>query len=166
MQVNKKLSDKQVKYFKFFILYLCLFFYQSFTLVNIYLPPFLGFISISMLIHKYKKEKDIEIKDGFIWYFSVFFLILIEQIHGFYLFSSAIVFIFTNYILRDILLRQVKSRFLLIILFVSFQYLGTFLLSNFFFGFNDKEFLNFGFLYIYYIFLESVFATLFLERVK
>jgi hypothetical protein len=166
LQVSKKFSAKQIKYFKFFILYSCLFFYQSLTLVNLYLPPFLGFVAVSMLIHKYKKEKDIEVKDGFNWYFSVFFLILIEQIHNFYLFSSAIIFILSNYILRDLFLRQVKSRFLLIVLFVSSQYFGTFLLSNFFFGFNNKDFLNFGFLYIYYIFLESVLATLFLERVK
>lgn len=164
--MQKSKFHSELEFLKFCFLSLFFFFYQTLTLINIYFPPFLGFLSLRMLIHKYKKEKDIEIKDNFSWYFSVIFLIIIEQIHNFYLFSSALSFIFINYILRDILLGKIKSRFLLIFVFIFVEYFGTFFITNIYLNFTKQELLTFGFFYLYYIFFEALFASLFLERIR
>lgn len=162
--MQKSKFHSEIEFLKFSFLYLFFFFYQTLSLVNIYFPPFLGFFSLKMLIHKYKKEKDIEIKDNFSWYFSIIFLIIIEQIHNFYLFSSALSFIFINYILRDILLGKIKSRFLLILIFIFVEYFATFFITNIYLSFNKQELLTFGLLYFYYIFFEALFALVFIER--
>ncbi|VEJ53508.1 integral membrane protein [Campylobacter insulaenigrae] len=73
--------------------YFSLIFYQMLSSVYYWFPPLFGVFFCYMIILLKEKEKTLNSLD-FRWYFSLFYILLIDIIHGFYIFSSWIAFLF------------------------------------------------------------------------
>lgn len=136
-----------------------LFLYQLLSSVFSTLPPLLGlFFTYAVVKHW---EKDRSYKDYSIgWYIAICYLFLIEQIHGFELFSVAISFGIFYYFLFDTLVENIKFRDLSLMISVLYGYLATFFVSNFLSYLKDESYLNFGFEYVTFIFIEATLSLL------
>lgn len=158
MQRNS--SNLQFISFAFFTFWLII--YQIITSLHQFLPPLIGVFFVNLIVLNY--EHDTKFKDlDYRWYFSIFYMVLAEQIHGFRLFSSVAVFFIFYFFIFEWLLKTVKFRNFSIVLYVVMAYVGTFLMSNFISYISQSEYMQFGHEYILYLIIESIIA-IFLYR--
>lgn len=126
----RKRRASELKILKLFLIVAFLFSYQAATTV-ISLPPLLGIFFVYLIYLNLRREKRI-LNNEYELYFCIFYLIFIEQTHGFTLFSSLIGCIFFYYFISDYLLVSLKSRVLLVGSFVISGYVMTYLVSALF----------------------------------
>lgn len=159
-------NSTDIQLLKSFFWVALLFVYQASTTVFIWAPPLIGLFFAYMIILTMEKQKRL-LKYDIRWYFSIVYIIFVEQVHGFALFSTILAFIVFYYFICDWLVVTFKSRAVLLIFFVSNGYLGTYLISSLLLYIKNLPILNFGYEYFVYTALESALAiVLFKERVK
>ncbi|AQW81665.1 hypothetical protein [Campylobacter pinnipediorum] len=145
---------------------LLLFAYEMLTTILVYLPPLFGIFFTYMVIEYARKQQRTYIEFGFGWYLSIAFLLFAEQVHGFYIFSTIITFFIFFYFIVDWLFSTMKYRNLILIIFVTSGYIGTYLVNNAINYIQNNDFLYLDIEYIIYIVIESFVAIiLFRERI-
>ncbi len=141
---------------------LALFAYEIATARFGYLPPLLGAIFVYLIASYLHFQKSYErLKTD--WYVAWAAMIFTEQIHGFYLFSSAIAFLLFYYFIADKLCVSVKSRGLLILIYVCGAYACTLGVNNLMAYVKNDEILGVGAEYALYILLEAAIMSLFFK---
>lgn len=141
--MNSKLSLRFVVF---------MFFYQIFTTIFMYLPPLLGvvFCAIVLNINKETRENKNDVYLGFLY------LVFIETLHNFYLFSSVFGFFIFYYNFANWLKTSFKFQYLLLVLLVVCGYVLTIIVNLFLsYAFNE-DFMSFDFIYVYYMLIESI----------
>lgn len=153
----------ELKFLKIFLFVVFLFAYQGATTVTA-LPPLLGVFFTYLIYLNLRREKRLLVNE-YELYFCIFYLIFIEQTHGFALFSSLLGCIFFYYFMFDYLSVTLKSRILLIGSFTIYAYLFTFAASLLLGYAGDFQTPGFGYEMAIYAAIEAVIAIiLFKER--
>lgn len=133
-----------------------MFFYQIFTTIFMFLPPLLGVIFCAIVLNIDKDNKnDI--------YLAFIYLVFIESLHNFYIFSSIFGFFIFYYNFASWLKSSFKFQYILLVLLVACGYFFTLFVNIFLsYVFND-EFISLDLIYFYYIFIESVICIVFFK---
>lgn len=159
----QKIRISELKIIRLFLAIFLLFAYQAMATIS-HLPPLLGVFFVYLIDLNLRREKRI-LNNEYELYFCIFYLILIEQTHGFTLFSSILGCMFFYYFFSDYLLVTLKSRILLIASFVVSGYIATFVVSFLFGYIGSFETVRFSEEILSYIAIEAVIAiVLFKER--
>jgi hypothetical protein len=134
---------------------LLLIIYQVFTGVYSFLSPLVGvfFVHIS---NRFKYGT-------FDVYLAFLYLCFFELIHGFYLFSSAFLFIIFYYLIKPKIASAFESETWTIAISVIIAYVGLYVVNIFFSYLFDRPIFGFGYIYIFYISIDIVLANLLLR---
>lgn len=145
--------------------FFCIFllFYESASAVFWFIPPLLGVFFSYLIIEKEKSLKELDELD-FNWYFTVFFLIFIEQIHGFEIFSSFLAYLIFYYVFNESFVLNLKGKESLFFIHSFAAYFGTFLLSNLILYIQNLPLLRFSNEYWYYIIFEGMFSLIYFRK--
>lgn len=154
MQRNR--SD--IQNIKFFVFYFTALIYEIFTGVSMFLPPFIGVVFCYLTIHKYKRNQILH-NLGYRWYLSLFFLVFVEQINGFELFSSVIAFFVFFYVFVEYFILNIKSKQILFFILVICAYISIFSVSNLISYIENENLLSFTYEYILYIVIDTVITS-------
>jgi hypothetical protein len=84
-------------------------------------------------------------------------------IHGFYLFSTAFLFIIFYYLIKPKIASAFESETWTIAISVIIAYVGLYVVNIFFSYLLDRPVFGFGYIYIYYISIDIVLANLLLR---
>ena len=136
-----------------------LFAYLILTSMNQNLPPLMGVFFVNLIVLRFENENKFK-SYGTLYYLSILYLFVAEQIHGFHLFSVAITFIIFYLFIFEISVKFIKFRNLLIVFYVIIGYVGVFLVSNTVSYIKKSGYLVFGNEYFLYIFVEILIALL------
>ncbi len=135
--------------------YFLLIFYQILSSVYYWLPPLFGVFFCYMIILLKEKEKTLNALD-FRWYFSLFYILLIDIIHGFYIFSSWIAFFVFYHIFVDWFQSKLKLGRYLLVIFTLCAYIFLYVFDVFLAYLDNQPILTFGFEYIWFCILEAL----------
>ncbi len=162
---NMRRNSSNLRYLGNFLGIIALFAYEVATTMYSVLPPLIG-VFFTYLIFEYSKKRKRYTEFDFGWYLSIAFLIFAEQIHGFYIFSSIVAFFIFFYFMVDWLFATFKSRLLLLAVFVSAGYVGTYAVSSLMSYIQNSTMLYFGSEYLVFISVEFLISiVLFKERI-
>ncbi|MCR6576290.1 hypothetical protein [Campylobacter insulaenigrae] len=135
--------------------YFSLIFYQMLSSVYYWFPPLFGVFFCYMIILLKEKEKTLNSLD-FRWYFSLFYILLIDIIHGFYIFSSWIAFFVFYHVFVDWFQSKLKLGRYLLVIFTLCAYLFLYVLDIFLAYLDNQQILSFGFEYVWFFVLEAL----------
>ena len=137
------------------IIVLCL--YQVLSASFVYLPPLMGIIFVLATLEAREEyfQKSL--------YFLLPYSVLIEAIHGFFIFSTAVVFIVFYSLYAKKLVLALKLANLIFFVLVLITYLGTYCFSILLSYALNLHIMTFGDFYLYYIAVETVFCMIFLR---
>ncbi|MDR3345862.1 MAG: hypothetical protein LBS73_01670 [Campylobacteraceae bacterium] len=143
------------RHLKLTFLALFLFTYQIFAGVYAFLSPLAGFFFV-YIVKNFKKE-DMEI------YLAFLYLCFFELNQGFYLFSMVFLFVIFYYLIKPRLVSMFESEAWIISITVISAYVGLYAVNLFFAYFLNQPFSRFSVVYIFYILIDIVLASLFLR---
>ncbi|OCX42536.1 hypothetical protein A7X81_04355 [Campylobacter ornithocola] len=141
--------------FSYLFFYLSLIFYQVLSSVYYWLPPLFGVLFCYMIVLLKEKERTLN-KLDFRWYFSLFYLLLIDIIHGFYLFSSWIAFFIFYHFFVDWFKGKLKLGHYLLVIFTFCAYIFIYLFDVFLAYLDNNEILKFGIEYLWFFIVEAL----------
>lgn len=133
-----------------------MFFYQIITTLSMYFPPLLGVIFCAIVLNMDKENKNNI-------YLAFVYLVFIESLHNFYIFSSLFGFFIFYYNFATWLKTSFKFEYLLLVILVSCGYLFTLIVNLFLSYVFNESFVEINAIYIYYIFIESLIAIVFFK---
>ncbi|TXE81559.1 hypothetical protein FPD46_04515 [Campylobacter peloridis] len=152
--------------FSYLFFYLSLIFYQVLSSVYYWLPPLFGIFFCYMIILLKEKEKTLN-KLDFRWYFSLFYILFIDIIHGFYLFSSWIAFFVFYHVFADWFSNKLKFGDYLLMVYTLCAYIFIYIFDVFLAYLDNSAIIKFGIEYLWFIAFEAVFGfIIFKGRVK
>ncbi|MCR8706154.1 hypothetical protein [Campylobacter sp. W0066.2] len=108
-----------------------------------------------MIVLLKEKERTLN-KLDFRWYFSLFYLLLIDVIHGFYLFSSWIAFFIFYHFFVDWFKSKLKLGHYLLVVFTLCAYIFIYLFDVFLAYLDNNEILKFGIEYLWFFAVEAL----------
>lgn len=141
--------------FSYLFFYLSLIFYQVLSSVYYWMPPLFGVFFCYMIVLLKEKERTLN-KLDFRWYFSLFYLLLIDVIHGFYLFSSWIAFFIFYHFFVDWFKSKLKLGHYLFVIFTFCAYIFIYLFDVFLAYLDNNEILKFGIEYLWFFTVEAL----------
>ncbi|AJD03222.1 putative membrane protein [Campylobacter lari] len=141
--------------FSYLFFYLSLIFYQVLSSVYYWMPPLFGVFFCYMIVLLKEKERTLN-KLDFRWYFSLFYLLLIDVIHGFYLFSSWIAFFIFYHFFVDWFKSKLKLGHYLLVIFTFCAYIFIYLFDVFLAYLDNNEILKFGIEYLWFFTVEAL----------
>ncbi|MCV3451276.1 hypothetical protein L8W58_06740 [Campylobacter lari] len=141
--------------FSYLFFYLSLIFYQVLSSVYYWMPPLFGVFFCYMIVLLKEKERTLD-KLDFRWYFSLFYLLLIDVIHGFYLFSSWIAFFIFYHFFVDWFKSKLKLGHYLLVIFTFCAYIFIYLFDVFLAYLDNNEILKFGIEYLWFFTVEAL----------
>ncbi|XMD94269.1 putative membrane protein [Campylobacter lari] len=141
--------------FSYLFFYLTLVFYQVLSSVYYWIPPLFGVFFCYMIVLLKEKERTLN-KLDFRWYFSLFYLLLIDVIHGFYLFSSWIAFFIFYHFFVDWFKSKLKLGRYLLVIFTFCAYIFIYLFDVFLAYLDNNEVLKFGIEYLWFFTVEAL----------
>ncbi|AKJ53456.1 membrane protein [Campylobacter lari] len=141
--------------FSYLFFYLSLIFYQVLSSVYYWMPPLFGVFFCYMIVLLKEKERTLN-KLDFRWYFSLFYLLLIDVIHGFYLFSSWIAFFIFYHFFVDWFKSKLKLGHYLLVIFTLCAYIFIYLFDVFLAYLDNNEILKFGIEYLWFFTVEAL----------
>ncbi|EAJ6176885.1 TPA: hypothetical protein R1720_001385 [Campylobacter lari] len=141
--------------FSYLFFYLSLIFYQVLSSVYYWMPPLFGVFFCYMIVLLKEKERTLS-KLDFRWYFSLFYLLLIDIIHGFYLFSSWIAFCVFYHLFVDWFKSKLKLGHYLLVIFTFCAYIFIYLFDVFLAYLDNNEILKFGIEYLWFFAVEAL----------
>ncbi|EAK0822722.1 TPA: hypothetical protein R1698_001446 [Campylobacter lari] len=141
--------------FSYLFFYLSLIFYQILSSVYYWIPPLFGVFFCYMIVLLKEKERTLN-KLDFRWYFSLFYLLLIDVIHGFYLFSSWIAFFIFYHFFVDWFKSKLKLGHYLLVVFTLCAYIFIYLFDVFLAYLDNNEILKFGIEYLWFFVVEAL----------
>ncbi|MCV3374346.1 hypothetical protein L8V80_05330 [Campylobacter lari] len=141
--------------FSYLFFYLSLIFYQVLSSVYYWIPPLFGVFFCYMIVLLKEKERTLN-KLDFRWYFSLFYLLLIDVIHGFYLFSSWIAFFIFYHFFVDWFKSKLKLGHYLLVIFTFCAYIFIYLFDVFLAYLDNNEILKFGIEYLWFFTVEAL----------
>lgn len=141
--------------FSYLFFYLTLIFYQVLSSVYYWMPPLFGVFFCYMIVLLKEKERTLN-KLDFRWYFSLFYLLLIDIIHGFYLFSSWIAFFIFYHFFVDWFKSKLKLGRYLLVIFTLCAYVFIYLFDVFLAYLDNSEILKFGIEYLWFFTVEAL----------
>lgn len=141
--------------FSYLFFYLSLIFYQVLSSVYYWIPPLFGVFFCYMIVLLKEKERTLN-KLDFRWYFSLFYLLLIDVIHGFYLFSSWIAFFIFYHFFVDWFKSKLKLGHYLLVIFTLCAYIFIYLFDVFLAYLDNNEILKFGIEYLWFFTVEAL----------
>lgn len=141
--------------FSYLFFYLSLIFYQVLSSVYYWMPPLFGVFFCYMIVLLKEKERTLN-KLDFRWYFSLFYLLLVDIIHGFYLFSSWIAFFVFYHLFVDWFKSKLKLGHYLLIIFTLCAYIFIYLFDVFLAYLDNNEILKFGIEYLWFFTVEAL----------
>ncbi|EAJ5678382.1 hypothetical protein IO397_000945 [Campylobacter lari] len=141
--------------FSYLFFYLSLIFYQVLSSVYYWMPPLFGVFFCYMIVLLKEKERTLN-KLDFRWYFSLFYLLLIDIIHGFYLFSSWIAFFVFYHLFVDWFKSKLKLGHYLLVIFTFCAYIFIYLFDIFLAYLDNSQILKFGIEYLWFFVVEAL----------
>ncbi|HEC1751457.1 TPA: hypothetical protein R1712_000970 [Campylobacter lari] len=141
--------------FSYLFFYLSLIFYQVLSSVYYWMPPLFGVFFCYMIVLLKEKERTLN-KLDFRWYFSLFYLLLVDIIHGFYLFSSWIAFFVFYHLFVDWFKSKLKLGHYLLVIFTFCAYIFIYLFDVFLAYLDNNEILKFGIEYLWFFTVEAL----------
>lgn len=150
------------KHLKYILAAIALILYLIAGNVYTFLSPLVGVCFVYLLQNMRKAYKNAE--DNISIYLIFLYLAFFELSSGFYLFSSALLFFTIYYLLKHRVEAVFKSESWIISIYVIATYSGMYILNNFFSYMQDKEFFHFSFIYIFYMFVDSMVAILLFKK--
>ncbi|CAM4025065.1 hypothetical protein [Campylobacter armoricus] len=141
--------------FSYLFFYLSLIFYQVLSSVYYWMPPLFGVFFCYMIVLLKEKERTLN-KLDFRWYFSLFYLLFIDIIHGFYLFSSWIAFFVFYHFFVDWFKSKLKLGHYLLIIFTFCAYAFIYFFDVFLAYLDNNKILNFGVEYLWFFLIEAL----------
>ncbi|WP_235362571.1 hypothetical protein [Campylobacter subantarcticus] len=108
-----------------------------------------------MIVLLKEKEKTLN-KLDFRWYFSLFYLIIIDIIHGFYLFSSWIAFFIFYHFFVYWFKSKLKLGPYLLVIFTFCAYIFIYFFDVFLAYLDNSQILNFGLEYLWFFTIEAL----------
>ncbi|WP_139470752.1 hypothetical protein [Campylobacter armoricus] len=141
--------------FSYLFFYLSLIFYQVLSSVYYWMPPLFGVFFCYMIVLLKEKERTLN-KLDFRWYFSLFYLLFIDIIHGFYLFSSWIAFFVFYHFFVDWFKSKLKLGHYLLIIFTFCAYVFIYFFDVFLAYLDNNKILNFGVEYLWFFLIEAL----------
>ncbi|EAH6868967.1 hypothetical protein EJ753_04375 [Campylobacter lari] len=141
--------------FSYLFFYLSLIFYQVLSSVYYWMPPLFGVFFCYMIVLLKEKERTLN-KLDFRWYFSLFYLLLVDIIHGFYLFSSWITFFVFYHLFVDWFKSKLKLGHYLLVIFTLCAYIFIYLFDVFLAYLDNNEILKFGIEYLWFFVVEAL----------
>lgn len=126
------------------------------------MPILLGFFFCYMFVLLLQHQSSLYELD-FRWYFCLFYLLMIDITHNFYIFSSWIAFVVFFYFCADWLRINFKVGKLIPALFVCCAYVLVYCIDGLLTYIDNGDLKIFSKEYFYYILLESLLATLFFK---
>jgi hypothetical protein len=150
---------RNLKYILFVII---LVIYQIAGSISTFLSPLVGVFFVYLLTTIQKENKNT--RDQVNIYLIFLYFMFFELIRGFYLLGTLILFFIIFLFLKKRVISMFKSENWIIVIFVASAYFGLFLINNFFCYLQEKEFYSFSFIYIFYIFIDSLVSILLFKK--
>lgn len=139
--------------------------YEILSTAFFYLPPLMGVFFSYIIIEKKEAER---LLSGMAtpWFLAFGFIIFAEQIHGFFFLSSVLVYFSFYHIFYEWLVVNIKSRFIMFLIFCAACYIGIWGVSNLLAYIFDGELLKYSYEYPYFIFIEGLISTFIFRKNK
>lgn len=151
--MRTKIKNKFDLSYLFF--YFSLIFYQILSSIYYWLPPLIGVFFCYMIVLLKERERTLN-KLDFRWYFSLFYILLIDIIHGFYIFSSWIAFFVFYNVFVDWFKSKLKLGPYLLVIFTFCTYVFIYIFDVFLAYLDNQKILKFGIEYLWFFFLEAL----------
>ena len=136
------------------LLCLSLVFYQALSSLYTFLPLFIG-VFFSYIVINFEKEKS-----KLYIYLSFAYLTIYDLDKGFYLFSSLLSFVLFYYIFVDKIRNFFSCTNCVLAIYVTFSYLGHFVLNTFIAYILHQDGPIFSQWYFYYIFIDILLVSI------
>ncbi|WP_229239463.1 hypothetical protein [Campylobacter volucris] len=108
-----------------------------------------------MIVLLKERERTLN-KLDFRWYFSLFYILLIDIIHGFYIFSSWIAFFVFYNVFVDWFKSKLKLGPYLLVIFTFCAYIFIYSFDVFLAYLDNQKILKFGIEYLWFFALEAL----------
>jgi len=161
---RKYASTKRNHYLDGYYLSLGVFFvlYQILSSIFVHLPILIGFFYCYAFVLFNESEKDLQALD-FRWYFVIFYFLLIDITHDFYLFCSIFSFELFYYFCVDYIRTNFKIGKLIPVIFVFCAYVLEFSVDAFLSYISNLPLKNFNLSYALDIGIESLLCYIFFK---
>ncbi|TEY01181.1 hypothetical protein [Campylobacter sp. US33a] len=136
--------------------------YQIFTSIFAYMPILFGVLFCYMCYLLKEQEKSLYQLD-FRWYFALAYLVFIDIVHNFYIFSSWIAFFVFYYVCADWIKTNLKIGKLVPVIFVVNAYVFVYLFDAVLSYIDNKSIKDLSFEYLIFIIIESYISYVFFK---